>query len=127
MPKITITGLDSLQKKLKDNIKMTDVQRVVKHNGSQLQRKMMQKADFKGHYEWVAGKGKTFVKPTGTTKRSIGLSLADGNFTAIVEPTTEYSPYPEYGTRFMDAQPFVRPAFDEQKEQFKDNMQKLVR
>lgn len=38
MPKITITGLDSLQKALKEKIKMQDVQRVVWHNGSQLQR-----------------------------------------------------------------------------------------
>lgn len=115
MPKITITGLDNLQKKLKDNVKMTDVQRVVKHNGSQLQRKMMQNADFNKGYQ------------TGTTKRSIEFSLKDGNFTAEVEPTTEYAPYLEYGTRFMDAQPFVRPAFEEQKEKFKSDMQKLVR
>lgn len=115
MPKITITGLDTLTKKLKENIKMEDVQRVVKHNGSGLQRKMMQKADFKKGYA------------TGTTKRSITLELKDGNFTAEVEPGTHYSPYLEYGTRFMDAQPFVNPAFDEQKEQFKSDMQKLVR
>ncbi len=122
MPKITITGLDTLQKKLKQNIKMEDVQKVVKHNGSGLQRKMQSEADFRGHY-----KGKKFVKATGTTKRSIGLELKDGGFTAEVEPTTEYSPYLEYGTRFMDAQPFVHPAFDEQKEKFKSDMQKLVR
>ena len=115
MPRITITGLDKLQKGLKDNIKMEDVQRVVRNNGSQLQRKMQQKADFKKGYQ------------TGTTKRSIGLYLSDGNFTATVEPGTEYSPYLEYGTRFMDAQPFVRPAFDEQKEKFKSDMAKLVR
>lgn len=115
MPKITITGLDKLEKKLKNSVKMTDVQRVVKHNGAQLQRKMQQKADFTRGYA------------TGTTKRSIGLELKDGNFTAEVEPTTEYSPYLEYGTRFMDAQPFVNPAFDEQKEQFKSDMLKLVK
>lgn len=115
MPKITITGLDSLQKKLKQNVRMEDVQRVVKHNGSQLQQKMMRKADFKMGYQ------------TGTTKRSIGLELMDGNMTASVGPETEYSPYLEYGTRFMDAQPFVRPAFEEQKEKFKSDMQKLVR
>lgn len=122
MPKITITGLDSLQKALKENIKMQDVQRVVRHNGSQLQRKMQRKADFHGHFE-----GKEFKKPTGTTKRSITLSLSDGNFTATVEPTTEYSPYLEYGTRFMEAQSFVRPAFEEQKEIFKEDMKKLVK
>lgn len=115
MPKITITGLDALQKKLKENVRMEDVQRIVKHNGSGLQKKMMQKADFIKGYQ------------TGTTKRSIELSLKDGNFTAEVEPGTEYSPYLEYGTRFMDAQPFVRPAFEEQKEKFKSDMQKLVR
>lgn len=115
MPKITITGLDSLQKALKEKIKMQDVQRVVRHNGSQLQRKMQRKADFTKGYA------------TGTTKRSITLLLSDGNFTATVEPTTEYSPYLEYGTRFMEAQPFVRPAFEEQKEKFKEDMKKLVK
>lgn len=115
MPKITITGLDNLQKKLKQNVRMEDVQRVVRHNGSALQRKMMQRADFTRGYA------------TGTTKRSIGLTFKDGNFTAEVEPGTEYSPYLEYGTRFMDAQPFVRPAFEEQKEKFKSDMKKLVR
>lgn len=115
MPRITITGLDVLQKKLKENIRMEDVKRVVAHNGSGLQQKMMGKADFTRGYA------------TGTTKRSIGLSLNDGGFTAEVEPGTEYSPYLEYGTRFMDAQPFVNPAFEEQKEKFKSDMQKLVR
>lgn len=115
MPKLTITGLDALQKKLKENIRMEDVQRVVKHNGAQLQQKMQSKADFTRGYQ------------TGTTKRSIGLSLNDGGFTAEVEPTTEYAAYLEYGTRFMDAQPFVNPAFEEQAEQFKSDMQKLVK
>ena len=115
MPKLEVKGLDKLQKKLKDNVTLDDVKRVVKHNGSQLQQKMMQKADFTRGYA------------TGTTKRSIGLTLKDGNFTAEVEPGTEYSPYLEYGTRFMEAQPFVRPALEEQKEKFKSDMQKLVR
>lgn len=35
--------------------------------------------------------------------------------------------YLEYGTRFMDAQPFVRPALEEQASKFKRDMQKLVR
>ena len=54
--------------------------------------------------------------------------------TAIVDPDprrqgaeTDYSSYIEYGTRFMDAQPFVRPALEEQASKFKRDMQKLVR
>ena len=35
--------------------------------------------------------------------------------------------YLEYGTRFMDAQPFVQPALEEQLPKFKSDMKKLVR
>lgn len=115
MPSIKVTGLKELEKALKENVTMDDVKRVVKHNGSGLQRKMQSKADFKKGYQ------------TGQTKRSIGLEITDSGFSAEVEPTTEYSPYLEYGTRYMEAQPFVKPAYDEQKELFKRDMQKLVR
>ena len=76
---------------------------------------MQSKADFKKGYQ------------TGTTKRSIGLEIKDGGLTAESSPETEYAPYVEYGTRFMEAQPFVRPALEEQATQFKSDMQKLVR
>lgn len=123
MPKITIEGVDDLVLRLKTNAKMDDVKRIVRHNGSQLQRKMQQNADFRGHYE-----GKRFVSPTGTTKRSIYLVIEDMGMTAVVEPATEYAPYVEYGTRRApNAQPFVTPAFNEQKEKFKADMDKLVR
>ena len=115
MPKIKLEGLDKLQKALKENVTMDDVKRVVRHNGSQLQRKTQDNADF------VKG------CQTGRTKGSIGLEITDGGFAAEVEPTTEYSPYLEYGTRFMEAQPFVGPAFNEQKEKFKRDMQRLTR
>ena len=35
--------------------------------------------------------------------------------------------YVEFGTRFMDAQPFVRPAFKQQVPIFKSDMKKLVK
>lgn len=112
---IQIKGLDKLQKALKDNVNLNDVKRVVHQNGSELQTKMQQNADFTKGYA------------TGTTKRSIGLEITDSGFTAEVMPTTEYSPYLEYGTRFMSEQKFVYPAFNEQKEIFKKDMQRLVK
>lgn len=124
---IKVTGLDKLQKALKDNVTMDDVKRVVRTNGRQLHRKMQANADFKGHMGWVPGKGRTFISPTGQTKRSIGLEIVDNGFTAEVAPTTEYSTYLEYGTRFMQAQPFVKPSLNEQKQKFKSDMQKLVK
>lgn len=115
MAKIKVTGLDKLQKALKENVTMNDVKKAVRHHGSALQTNMQGKADFKMGYQ------------TGTTKRSIGLQIKDSGFAAEVGPETEYSPYLEYGTRFMSAQPFVKPAYNEQKEKFKRDMQKLVR
>lgn len=115
MPKLKVEGLDKLEKALKDNVTMDDVKRVVKHHGAKLQQTMQSNADFSRGYQ------------TGTTKRSIGLEIKDGGFTASVGPETEYSPYLEYGTRFMQAQPFIKPAHDEQKQKFRSDMQKLVR
>lgn len=115
MPKITIKGADELTTRLRKNVNLDDAKRVVRHNGAQLQQKMQQNADFTRGYA------------TGTTKRSIYLLNRDSGLTAVVEPATEYSPYLEYGTRFMSAQPFVKPAFNEQKAKFKQDMDKLTR
>ena len=64
---------------------------------------------------------------TGTLKRSISLVLRDGVLTAESEATAEYAPYVEWGTRFMNAQPFMRPAYYAQKEQFKSDLSRLMK
>lgn len=115
MARIQVKGLNKLQKKLKENVTLDDVKRVVRHHGADLQDRMQDKADFKKGYQ------------TGETKRSIGLEILDSGFTADVGPETDYSPYLEYGTRFMEAQPFVKPAYEEQKELFKRDLNKLMR
>ena len=115
MPHIEIQGMEALVKGLKGNVSMSLVKEVVAANGDELKSKMTANADFKKGYQ------------TGTTKRSITESITDGGLTAEVEPTTEYSPYLEYGTRFMDAQPFVKPAFEAQSKQFKNDLEKLMR
>lgn len=110
MGDIKIVGMEKLQRKLKKNVRMDDVKRVVRHNGAEMQAKAQQNAPV----------------DTGTLKRSIGLEITDGDMSAEVEPTAEYAPYVELGTRFMDPQPYLKPAFDEQKEKFKKDMKKLV-
>lgn len=115
MPKIKVVGITEIKKALKENVTMDDVRRVVRYHGAGLQQKMQDKADFKMGYQ------------TGATKLSVGLELKDNRLTAEVGPTTEYSEYLEYGTRKMDAQPFIKPAFDVQSELFKKDMDKLTR
>nr|WP_296267645.1 HK97-gp10 family putative phage morphogenesis protein [uncultured Merdimonas sp.] len=110
MAGVKIIGIERLQKKLKQNVQMSDVKKVVRHNGAEMQTKAQQNAPV----------------DTGTLKRSIGIEITDGGMTAEVEPTAGYAPYVELGTRFMEAQPYLGPAFNEQKEKFKKDMKKLV-
>lgn len=117
MPEIRFEGIKDLEHKLRLNISMDAVKVVVHKNGDELNRNMKRNA----------GPGGAFVKgySTNETKRSINTVLKDEGLTAEVEPGTDYSPYVEYGTRFMDAEPFVRPAFERQVQKFKADLQKL--
>jgi HK97 gp10 family phage protein len=54
------------------------------------------------------------------------LSIMDGGLTARVNPLMGYSAYPEYGTRYMAAQPYMRPALNDQKKQFKSDLKRLM-
>lgn len=110
MAGIKIIGIEKIQKKLRQNVQMADVKKVVRHIGAEMQAKAQQNAPV----------------DTGTLKRSIGIEITDGGMTAEVEPTADYAPYVELGTRFMEAQPYLGPAFNEQKEKFKKDMKKLV-
>lgn len=118
MAKIKIEGLDKLEKQLRKNITLKEVKDTVRLNGGELQEKIIRNADFKKGYQ------------TGDTRRSVqeaGLVFSDEGLTVETGATTEYALYVEEGTRLMDAQPFVKPALDEQEPIFKADMQKLVK
>lgn len=112
--RVTWKGMKTLEKKLESMKDLTAAKAIVKKNGAELNRRMVDNAQFTKGYS------------TGQTRRSINLKLEDDNMTAVVQPGTEYSPYLEYGTRYMDAQPFVKPAWQTQKEIFKNDLDKLV-
>lgn len=111
MAGIKFEGIAKLDKGLKKRMDLNAVKTVVRKNGADMQAKSQRNAPV----------------DTGTLKRSIGLDLSDNEMTATVEPTAEYAPYVELGTRFMEAQPYLKPAFEEQKKQFEKDLQKLVR
>ena len=122
MPKIKLEGMEKLQVKLKKNVQMSKVKQIVKDNGAALQEAAQRKAPVgtpqsTGIPGYVGGK----------LKQSIGLDITDGGLTAEVEPTADYAAYVEYGTRFMEAQPYLKPAYDEQKKKFVKDLNELVR
>lgn len=108
---IQIKGIDKLQKKLRKNATMADVKTIVRTNGIEMNRTASRLAPV----------------DTGFLRRSIVFTIADGGLTANSTAGAEYAPYLEYGTRFMSAQPFMRPAYNQQKAKFKSDMGRLVK
>lgn len=111
---VKLEGFDELQAKLKKNVKLEDVKTVVQYHGSEMQTT----AQMVCPVARVNG---------GTLRDSITLELTDGGFTAEVEPHTNYAAYVEYGTRYMSAQPYIRPAFIQQSTRFKSDLRKLTK
>lgn len=114
---IRFEGLADLQKGLAKRTNLDAVKRVIRKNGDQMNavmKKNTQSAFQKGY-------------STGDTAGSVNTELTDGGMTVEAGPTTDYHAYVELGTRFMEAEPFIKPAWETQKEQFKKDMDKLVR
>lgn len=47
---------------------------------------------------------------TGTLRRSIHAVISERGFRAVVGPSVAYAIFVEFGTRFMAARPYMRPA-----------------
>lgn len=122
MAGVKIDGFDKLEAKLKRNMDLGAVRAVVRKNGADLQTKAQKNAPV-GTPQSTGIPG--YVG--GTLKRSIVLEIRDGGLTAEVEPTAEYATYVEHGTRYMDAQPYLKPAYDKQKQEFIKDLNKLAR
>lgn len=115
---VKLVGMDKLQKKLAycgSNKEL--VKTVIMKNGNQLNERMKSKM----RYAYIKGYSH------GDTAGSVNTVITDGGMTANVGPTTDYSPYVEYGTRFMRAEPAVRPAFEEQVPIFKQDMEAIMK
>lgn len=108
---IKLVGSKELERALLKKAKLTAVKNTVRDCGAKLQSGVQDGAPV----------------DTGTLKRSVTLEIEEDGLKAVVGPHTEYAAYVEYGTRFMQAQPYVRPSYEEVKSEFKSKMEELVR
>lgn len=109
--RVSLEGLDGLTAALASDTKKAKLQTVIKKNAANLQRRAVRKVPV----------------DTGFLKRSIQPpSFSSDGMYAVVRATAEYAPYVEYGTRFMAAQPFLGPAYNEIRQQFLDDVRKVV-
>lgn len=118
MVKITkIEGLEELKAGLKGRMGLAPVEDLVKKHGAQLSSRTQ--ANMNAAY--VHGYS------TGRTRRSVKPIFSDAGMTVSVGPTTNYFPYLEYGTRFMNAMPTLKPAFDVQSVMFINELKGLMK
>lgn len=114
MASFRLEGLDALINEVNRLAQPEHIKNVVRTNGAMLDRTMKSNAVFRMGYA------------TGETQRSISLDMTDGGFSAEVGPHTDYSPYLEYGTRYMASQPFVKKSLDQVAPNFKSDLEKLI-
>ena len=128
MGEVKLVGMDKLCAKLEYcGANREAVKAVVLKNGNQMNAQMKENMEHAYVQVYKTGKKKGLPISTGQTASTVNTVITDGGMTAEVGPTTEYSPYVEYGTRFMKAEPAIRPAFEKQVPIFKSDMEKLVR
>lgn len=107
----SIKGQDVLLRKLKQNMQKEAVKKIVKEHTANMQTEAQKLAPV----------------DTGNLKRAISLELSEGGLAGTVISPADYSGYQEFGTRFMDAQPYMGPAWRKERPLFLSELWDLVR
>ena len=111
MANIVIEGGDEMVRAILGRFNHDKVATVVKRNTSQAQQKAMRLA----------------AVDTGFMKRSITMRIDITGLAGYIVAGASYSSYVEFGTRYMDSQPFMRPAAREQAPIFMNDLRNLIR
>ena len=109
--KIDIEGADELVRSIRNRLGADRVVPVIRRNTSQAQAKAMRLAPV----------------DTGFMKRSITMRIDISGLAGYIVAGASYSSYVEFGTRYMDSQPFMRPAAREQAPIFISDLRNLIR
>ena len=116
---IEFKGFVELNAALKKRLNMDHVKAVVRENGAEMAELAKKNASASGAFV------KGYTK--GDTRQATNVEYIDDGLTAVVEPKTNYAAYVELGTRRMEAEPFLKPAWETQREQFLTDMKKVVK
>ena len=108
---VKLEGFKELEVRLRKNVRLEDVKAVVQYHGAEMQSTAHD----------------ICPRDTGTLADSITLEITDSGMTAEVAPHTNYAGYVEWGTRFMSAQPYIRPAYMQESKRFAEDLKKLCK
>lgn len=112
-----VIGTDKLSKALQRKIGMPAVKEIISTNTARLQGQTVQNT------ATAYTKGYT----TGATRRSVRMEIQDGGLTGIVGMGKDYDPYLEVGTRFMEAEPALKPAYNQVKTKMHADIDRLMK
>ncbi|WP_461241128.1 HK97-gp10 family putative phage morphogenesis protein [Paucilactobacillus sp. N302-9] len=113
---IKVTGVKELRKKLVTNAKMTEVKRIVRDNT----------ADMESHTTDLEARVYTKGYSKGDTRKQTHMAIQKGGMLGIVGMGMSYDAYLEYGTRYMQPEQALTPAFLYQKKKFIEDLNKLT-
>ena len=106
--KIKLKGVEETQVKFKKLADLTAVKQALKANTNDLQENTIRRMP------------STYVKgySTSYTAKNTNSYITDNGLTGKVVLETNYSFYVEFGTRYMEAEPVLKPAINEIYPQF---------
>lgn len=113
---ISIIGKKELQKKLQDNAKLTAVQEIVRKHTANLEshtKDLEMRVYVKGYSH-------------GDTAKQTHLQITARGLRGLVGMGMSYDSYLETGTRYMDAEQALKPAYEYEAPRFVADMRKLV-
>lgn len=105
-----LEGVADLEKALDSEKKIKAADMAVKKNAAKMQQDAMREVPVK----------------TGYLKASIGAGMTVSHMYAKLEPFAHYAAYVELGTRFMDAHPYLRPAWLNASQQLVDDLHRII-
>ena len=108
---VKLVGAEKIVGKLRKNVNLSDVKRVVATNGAELTRNSQRLAPV----------------DTGRLAGSINLSIEDGGMTAVTRDGVNYGVYNDLGTRYRTGTGFMTSSYNLQASKFKRDMEMLVK
>lgn len=80
----------------------------------------------------IGGMAESYAKEycpvdTGRLRNSIAHAVVDGGHVVVIGSNVVYAPYQELGTSKMAEHPFLRPAIENHKDEYKNILQNLLK
>ena len=106
-----LVGAEKIVGKLRKNVELSDVKRVVLTNGAEMTRNTQRLAPV----------------DTGRLAGSINMSIEDGGMTSVTRDGVHYGKYVDLGTRYQIPHGFMTSSYNLQASKFKRDMEMLVK